>query len=411
MATFNEDWSNFTTFLDEIPSVDFQKIKEKYIYYRNQANLKKDSDLGESANYNFTAAFMCLWAKNECNVLDEEQLGWVIVNGYYAINAAYKSFPEDNEIKIYRLIFSMLYEHLKIDSFQNKFDEYVSLKKECPNILAIEGNLIKNEVLHSQFYETFYWVLANLLLRIPGTSDLIPSIINELKESSELRAKLLINSKGAYYFFLKKNYKEAERLSVLGKELIPDLTEYNPTDFAHFMWGNCWNLYAACQEKSGDEDFAFALFEKGAKLGIHACKRNLARMYEEGISEDQDLQQAYTLYKECYEGGYGYTLQDIRRVEGLLQTTPYEAPQIQECDFFYFDGDGLDCTGYGYTQEELDLYEEEWKKPAKKVTYTPKKSYNTNNAPYVKHTSSNSNNSWIFWLIGIGVLIWIFSME
>ena len=182
---------------------------------------------------------------------------------------------EDEEFITMSLIFDLLFLKHNRQDIPGLFRKLQSIKKECPPIESMEETLIKTEALRDWFNNAYYDTIFEILFNWEVEDDL------KLKEGL---AKELINSSNQFdqevgyanladALFDMGNYQEAERYAILGKDIYGNLSEYDQSK--HFYWGMCWHIYAKCQREAGDMDFAMALFEKGASLGIPWCAKEL----------------------------------------------------------------------------------------------------------------------------------------
>lgn len=253
----------------------------------------------DTSLYAFMGGVLCYMYYE--NSTSESGQVWARQNGKKFIRMALKHRPQDEEFKVLSYIFDLI-ELTQVErNVQKFFDATQRINKQCPAIESISDTLLKNDFLRDWYNTAYYQALYKLSwehdvdYNIPLKIEVATALKNSQFELAQLMALFMLADAN----FDSGNYQEAERYAVLGKDRIDNVTVYDRENTSHFLWGLCWNIYAQCQEKCGEVDFAFTLFERGSQLGIPECMQELARMYENGISEDKNLAKAEELYKRA----------------------------------------------------------------------------------------------------------------
>ena len=287
---FGNDWDVFCETIDQFTAS--KKLAElQYNGIIRVANLLKDErEDNEVACYYFMAAILCLlFYKNENTTAEEEV--WARKNGQGAIRKAMRLL-EDEEFTVIGRIFDILLLKQTERDYRRLYDKCIAINKTCPHIESIENTLITVEMLRNWWNETYYGTLHSILWTREVDQDYQLSIdlANTIKNWSNEYAQLSAIAKLADANFGTKNYDEAERYAIIGKDRM------TIEDYKHnkdWKWELCWTIYAKCQEYKGEKDFAFTIYEKGANIGIPMCMEELARMYEQGeVTGENDKQLA-----------------------------------------------------------------------------------------------------------------------
>ena len=271
---FSADWDRF---FEEIDSylVNRQSFEREYNSICRKARGQEYNNPSSAACYYYMAAVLSRFFYDEKEENQETNKEYAIQLGRTAIRSARRLLDEDEEFKVMSFIFDLL--KLKHDrkDIQSLARQLRTIKKECPHIESMDGTLIKTEALrdwfNSAYYDTLFEVLFNWEVEddLSLKAELAKELTNSLNEiDQEVGYANLADA-----LFDMGNYREAERYAILGKDLFGNLTEYDHSK--DFYWGICWHIYAKCQKAAGDVDFAMALFEKGASLGIPWCAKEL----------------------------------------------------------------------------------------------------------------------------------------
>jgi len=274
---FSADWDQFFDKLDSYLN-SRQNFEREYNSICRKAKSQEYDNPNSSACYYYMAAILCQFYYNEDSERPQTEMEWAVELGSNAIRSTRKIMPDDEEFKTLFLVFELHTLKHNTQDVQSLSRKLQSIKRECPHIETIEESLIKPEALQDWFGNAYYELLFGILLE--------GKVEDDLKLKAEISKELLsspseIDQEVAYAnladaLFDMGNYKEAERYAIMGKDLRGNVTEYDNDE--HFFWGMCWSIYARCQEKDGDMDYAMTLIEKGASLGIPWCEKELERL-------------------------------------------------------------------------------------------------------------------------------------
>jgi hypothetical protein len=274
---FSEDWNRF---FDNVDSylISRQSFEKEYNSICRKAKNQEYSNTSSAACYYYMATVLCRFYYYEIEENSNSDKEYAVELGKKAIQSARRFLNEDEEFKTMSLIFDLLFLKHNRQDIPGLFRKLQSIKIECPPIESMEETLIKTEALRDWFNNAYYDTIFEILFNWEVEDDL------KLKEGL---AKELINSSNQFdqevgyanladALFDMGNFQEAERYAILGKDLYGNLSEYDHSK--QFYWGMCWHIYAKCQRETGDIDFAMALFEKGASLGIPWCEKDLENL-------------------------------------------------------------------------------------------------------------------------------------
>ena len=295
---FFTNWQLFSesieTYLQDQREVELvcEEIRRKIsrIEYSNQ---------NEASYYAFMGSILCYFFYDKTTL--DSDLVWACKNGKRFIKMALKYRPQDEEFKVLSFTFDLIELSQTECDVQSYFDATQYINRQCPAIESISDTLIKNDFLRDWYNTAYYMALYKLSWEsdVDYNISLKIEVATALKNSSAELFQLM-----ALYMLADANYDmgnfgEAERYAILGKDRLGNINEYQHTDTSHFLWGLCWTIYAQCQEKAGDIDFAFTLYEKGANLGIPKSMIELAKIYEHGLGEEKDIQKAQELFHKA----------------------------------------------------------------------------------------------------------------
>lgn len=300
---YNEvDFStNWQIFIENVETYtkDRRKVETTSDDIQGKIRSIEYSNPNEASCYAFMGAVICfLFYENTTN---ESGTVWARQNGQKFMRIALKYRPQDEEFKVLSYIFDLIELAQVEHDVQKYFDATQRINKQCPAIESISDSLINNDFLRDRYNTAYYAALYKLSWEedLEHNISLKIEVATALKNSSfdlpQLMGLLMLAA--ANYDL--GNFTEAERYAILGKDRLGNLNEYKHNDTSHFLWGLCWTIYALCQEKAGDVDFAFTLCEKGANLGIPKSMIELSRMYENGIGVDKDAQKAQELFHKA----------------------------------------------------------------------------------------------------------------
>ena len=309
LATYNDTFSDFfnNRFFETIEErVQYRKfVEEEYNSYLQKANHTYGNDV-DKASWLFLASLLC-YLYYDANVSSESGKDWAVNQGYKAINQSVR-IMDDAEFRILQSIWSLL----RLKSQKNFDERYLSackIKKSFPVIHNLPNMYFKESFWEEHIDNVYLELLFTTIGELPLDSDLIPLVMNELREYKAASIQLWKYAHLSEYHLRTGNFAEAQRLAVQGKNILGEIDTINPENFDHINWGNCWWVYASCQEKMGEVDFAFSLYQKGAEIGDQSCMCELVRMHNQGICENADKNKAVYWCQQAYEK-YGVNLFD-----------------------------------------------------------------------------------------------------
>lgn len=293
--------TNWQLFIENVESYSQERKKAESISENIQRKIcyLEYTNPNEASCYAFMGSVLCYLFYE--NTTTESGRVWARQNGKKYIRMALKHRPQDEEFKVLSYTFDLI-ELAQIESNVKKFfDTTQRINKQCPAIESISDSLINNDFLRDWYNTAYYQALYKLSWEhdVDYNTPLKIEVATALKSSSFELAQLMALFMLADANFDSGNYPEAERYAILGKDRIENLMEYDRQNVSNFLWGLCWNIYGKCQEKSGDVDFAFTIYERGCQLGIPECMKELSRMYENGVGVERDLQKAHELYNRA----------------------------------------------------------------------------------------------------------------
>lgn len=335
--------TNWQLFIENVESYSQDRKTVESVCENVQRKISRIeySNPNEASCYAFMGSVLCYLFYE--NTATESGRVWARQNGKKFIRMALKHRPQDEEFKVLSYTFDLI-ELAQIESNVKKFfDTTQRINKQCPAIESISDSLINNDFLRDWYNTAYYQALYKLSwehdvdYNIPLKIEVATALKNSSYELAQLMALFMLADAN----FDSGNYQEAERYAILGKDRIENFTVYNRQDTSHFLWGLCWKIYASCQEQYGDVDFAFTLFERGSQLGIPECMTELARMYENGISEEKDLSKAQELFQkaEFIKNG-GNLIEDKTQVEDDKEVeakTPSTSTEYTEVELEYIE--------------------------------------------------------------------------
>lgn len=328
LATYSDTFSDLfnNRFFKDMPErlENRKSIEEEYNSYLQKAKQTYDND-GEKASWLFLASFIC-YLYYDANPSSASGRDWAVSQGYKAINQAVHIL-DDVEYRILQSLWSLL--RLKtVKNFDERFLSACKIKKSFPVLHNLPNMYIKESFWEEHIDLVYLDLLYATIGELDLDSNLIPSIMNELRENKNTSVQLWKYAHLSEYYLRTGNYAEAQRLAVQGKNILGELDKIDPNDTDHINWGNCWWVYASCQEKQGELDFAFSLYERGAEIGDLCCISDVVRFYDQGICDDVDKEKALYWCKQAYDK-YGVDLYQSLTQTDSCATVLTDSPVAQ----------------------------------------------------------------------------------
>lgn len=288
--SFNHYFQSF--FPDEGQSLAFlssvASATEKANECINMAKSVAEENSVVASEYYYLAGFVCLGY-----LLNNGMVDSLYKKGEDSAKKAAEILPEDGEYLIINLFYRIL--AVKNDNLEAEkaFAILQQIQKECPPFHIVNNALFNVEWLEDRYNELFESTLQDVYIKLEETKSKYCEDAALLLKSFPAKASKLM----AFYALSRiclENDKldEALRNAKLGVEVLGNNVEYDYHDFSHWLWGECWTLVGNINRDKKDYDFAEAVLEKGAKLGIISCMTSLAEMYENGESDDPDPKEA-----------------------------------------------------------------------------------------------------------------------
>lgn len=236
-------------------------------------------------------ACLCYCIRNKCTLYLDK--------GEELLLNAKRIIPEDKEYALYQIVFNTL--NAKASDPLQAYDQMKALYKACPSFRLLENNIFTPEWSEECFNDVFSFKFIPVVegLLYLKRYDLTKEACTLLASFPDIEAKMKAYTYLSRVLYEEKNYDESLRNAKLGVELLGSNVEYNYHNNIHLLWGECWTRVGECARLKKDYDFAMSIFEKGASLGIVPCISFLGSMYENGESEDKDIEKATELYNQA----------------------------------------------------------------------------------------------------------------